>query len=395
MGELRTGAPETGDERTRAASEFCLFHRDLVEGVLERVKLGRSRIRRLAVRALLPALLVWLPLLLLDASGAGGAVRAVPLARDFSFHVRFLFIVPLLILIGPAIDLQTRMVALRFAANDMVPNENKARFVGAVWEANRLIRAWWALGLAILGTIAIVAQSLITARELHGIDPGDSAFRQLGLGGWWYLIGSMIPVFLYVRWTWRYIVWTWFLFRVSRLDLKLVPAHPDHAAGLGFVGIGHTMFAFVGMALSASIAAAAATRIIEFGETITSYRFVLGAVMVALVAIAAIPLLVFVPALARARRVGLLRHSQFSTGFINNLDRKADEQGAEAIEGNDIQSLADLGGSFERIEGMRMLPIDPRGVKTFLLAVAAPMVLLILTTVPIDRIIALLKKALG
>jgi hypothetical protein len=190
-------------------------------------------------------------------------------------------------------------------------------------------------------------------------------------------------------------VWTWFLFRVARLDLKLVPAHPDHAAGLGFVGIGHTMFAFVGMALSASIAAAAATRIVELGETVMSYKFVLAAVMVALVAVGAIPLLVFVAPLAKARRIGLLRHSQFSTGFIKGLDKKADEQGAEAIEGNDIQSLADLGGSFERIESMRLLPIDPRGVKTFVLAVAVPMVLLVLTTVPMDQIIALLKKAMG
>jgi hypothetical protein len=218
---------------------------------------------------------------------------------------------------------------------------------------------------------------------------------QLSPAGWLYLLGSMIPAFLFLRWSWRYIVWTLFLFRVSRLDLKLVPAHPDHSAGLGFVGIGHTTFAALGTALSASIAAAAGTRIVEFGETVMSYKFVLGAVLVAIVAIGALPLAVFIPALAKARRIGLLRHSEFSTGFIKNLDKKADEQGAEAIEGNDIQSLADLGGSFERIETMRMIPIDGRGIKTFLLAVAIPMVLLILTTVPTAQIIELLKKAMG
>jgi len=393
VSELRIAGAEAEDERTRAASEFCLFYRDHVEGLLERIRLGRRKFPRLILRAILPALLVWLPLLLLDAADSGG--RAVPLIKDFSFHVRFLFIVPLLILIGPPIDIQTRMVALRFASNEMIPPENKGRFVAAVWEANHLIRAWWVLVLAILGTFAVVAQPLIAGSELHGLSEGFAAFRQLSVGGWWYLLGSTIPVFLYVRWTWRYIVWTWFLFRVSRLDLKLVPAHPDRSAGLGFVGIGHTMFAFVGMALSASIAAAAATRIVEFGETVMSYKFVLAAVLVVLVGIGAIPLLVFVPDLAKARRIGLLRHSQFSTGFIKLLDRKADEQGAAAIEGNDIQSLADLGGSFERIEGMRMMPIDPRGVKTFLLAIAIPLVLLVLTTVPTQQLVELLKKAMG
>jgi hypothetical protein len=116
-----------------AASEFCLFYRDYVEGLLERMRLGSTKVPRLVLRAILPALLVWLPLLLLDAADSG---RAVPLIRDFSFHVRFLFIVPLLILIGPAIDIQTRMVALRFASNEMIPPENKGRFVAAVWEAN-------------------------------------------------------------------------------------------------------------------------------------------------------------------------------------------------------------------------------------------------------------------
>ena len=64
MSELRVGGPEDDDERTRAASQFCLFYRDYVEGLLERIRLGRRKFPRLLVRAILPVLLIWLPLLL-------------------------------------------------------------------------------------------------------------------------------------------------------------------------------------------------------------------------------------------------------------------------------------------------------------------------------------------
>ena len=60
-----------------------------------------------------------------------------------SFHVRFLFIVPLLVLIGPPIDLQTRMVALRFASSGMIPRK-EGRFVAA-GQDEPPVRAWWVL----------------------------------------------------------------------------------------------------------------------------------------------------------------------------------------------------------------------------------------------------------
>jgi len=41
------------------------------------------------------------------------------------------------------------------------------------------------------------------------------------------------PIYL-LRWLWRYLIWCWFLWRASRLDLHLVPTHPDRVAGLDF-----------------------------------------------------------------------------------------------------------------------------------------------------------------
>jgi hypothetical protein len=40
----------------------------------------------------------------------------------------------------------------------------------------------------------------------------------------------------------RLALWFFFLWRVSRLELRLVPTHPDRAGGLGFFEVVHTEF---------------------------------------------------------------------------------------------------------------------------------------------------------
>ena len=48
-----------------------------------------------------------------------------------------------------------------------------------------------------------------------------------------------IPIFqfLTLRWLYRLLLWFLFLWRVSRLDLRLAPSHPDRAGGLGFLDV--------------------------------------------------------------------------------------------------------------------------------------------------------------
>ena len=49
-------------------------------------------------------------------------------------------------------------------------------------------------------------------------------------------------------WLWRLYLWGRFLWQLSRLDLRLVPAHPDQTAGLKFVGYAVRAFALLGFA---------------------------------------------------------------------------------------------------------------------------------------------------
>jgi hypothetical protein len=46
-----------------------------------------------------------------------------------------------------------------------------------------------------------------------------------------------------LRWYFRIFIWARFLWQVSRIDLSLVPTHPDRVGGLGFLS--DTAYGFV------------------------------------------------------------------------------------------------------------------------------------------------------
>ena len=78
-----------------------------------------------------------------------------------------------------------------------------------------------------------------------------------------------LPIFQFilVRWYLRFFLWFWFLWRVSRLDLRLVPIHPDRTGGLGFLGRSTNAFAPILFAQGAVLAGLLASQIFYAGTT--------------------------------------------------------------------------------------------------------------------------------
>ncbi len=83
--------------------------------------------------------------------------------------------------------------------------------------------------------------------------------------------------------------------------------------------------------------------------------------LVALMVLAVLgPLLVFSRQLEAAKRVGLREHGPLAQRYVREYDRKWLRGGAppdEPLLGSaDIQSLADLGNSFDSVKEMRWVP---------------------------------------
>ena len=85
---------------------------------------------------------------------------------------------------------------------------------------------------------------------------GSGADIELSKAGWYYTMISL-PIYQYLlmRWLWRVILWWHFLWKFSRLDLSLLPSHPDRAGGLGIMEIGQSGFGALVFMMSAVMSA--------------------------------------------------------------------------------------------------------------------------------------------
>jgi hypothetical protein len=183
---------------------------------------------------------------------------------------------------------------------------------------------------------------------------------------------------------------------MSKLQLQLIPTHPDEAGGLAFVGQAHQFFSIILFSTSITTAGALANDILydkfplpHFGPAIAVYVLVAVAIIMA-------PLSVFSLLLLKTKRIGLLSYGTLATEYTSSFQKKwigARLPREEGLLGTgDIQSLADLGNSYSFIEKMGPLPTGPRTPIVFALACLIPMVPLLLTMMPLKEVVKMLLK---
>jgi hypothetical protein len=193
----------------------------------------------------------------------------------------------------------------------------------------------------------------------------------------------------------RLVIWFRLMWRVSRLNLKLLPTHPDRAGGLGFLARSCLGFSPVLFAQGAALAGIIANRILYAGQNLMSFRWTIAALAAFALLVVLGPLTVFTPNLYFARRDGLREYGTLATSYTEDFDKKWLRGGArnEAILGTaDIQSLADLDNSFAVIQKMRWVPFSYNHAMVLVVATVLPLLPLLLTIMPIEELIQRLVK---
>jgi hypothetical protein len=185
---------------------------------------------------------------------------------------------------------------------------------------------------------------------------------------------------------------------MSRLDLRISKTHPDRTGGLAFIDIGHNSFAAVTFAASCVLCAAGLNRILYESARFKDYQsFLIGFVVVS-VMFAIAPLLTFLRPLLMAKRQGIIEYGRFGTQYVQAFEDKWLRKGSAPDEpmlgSGDIQSLADIGGSYERLDKMSIVPFDRRTLLVFAVAAAAPMLPLLLTEMNLREMITFIVKAM-
>lgn len=374
-----------------------LFHLERrIETALERASIRKKR-------ALLAALITWLPLLVLSVLGGRAFGHSVPVSfvRDFSTYSRFLLAVPLLLLAENILGPRIAEAAAHFVDAGIVVEKDYGKFDSFVERALRLRDSVVAeIVIAVLAvTLSVVAFKTMAVHVTTWFATRSESGTTLTFAGWWLIVfGVPLYQFLCYRWLWRLFLWFQFLNRVSTLDMQLFPTHPDQAAGLGFVGETQRFFGILLFAVSVGSAGVIANEVIYDKIPLQNFAALTGIYVVAALIIVLSPLVVFMPVLLRIRREGLHQYGALSTTYSGLFHKKWIQRQSpetEALLGTgDIQSLADLGNSYGFVDKMKPIPIEPITVLHLIVASLLPLTPLLLTVMPLKEAIRLLVKFL-
>lgn len=348
-------------------------------------------------------LLTWLPLLLLsivEGHAVGNSV-ALPFLHDVELHVRLLLALPLLIAAELFVHLRMRLVARQFLERGIISNAARPRFDAAIASAMRLRNSITAEVL-MLAFVYVIGVGLLW-RTRMALDvtswygaPADGKL-QPSLAGWWLGCVSLpLFQFMLLRWYYRMFIWARFLWQVSRMELRLMPMHPDRCGGVGFLSFVSQAFAPVLLAQGTVLAGMMANRIFQAGASLLEFKLELIGLVAVMIFVILGPLLVFVPKLAVAKREGARDYGILAQRYVREFDRKWLRGGVAADEpllgSADIQSLADLGNSFAVVKEMKFVPFSVRTVLQLATITLLPVVPLLLTMIPLDQLVDRLLK---
>ena len=385
------------------STDFSLVLGGPLFQLLRRAHLTGDTLELLKQRIVVISLLAWLPLLILSALGgqALGGNAAVPFLRDLEVHIKFLVVVPLLIIAELVVHQRMRFVAKQFLERNLIPGMALPRFNAAIASAFRLRNSVLAEVLLILfvyvvGVLIIWRHyTTLATATWYAVPTGEGL--KLSLGGVWYgYVSQPLFQFMLIRWYFRIFIWARFLWQVTRLELDLIPTHPDRVCGLGFLS--NMIYAFTPLAVAHGglLAGFIANRIFHLGAALPQFKIEIAILLVFVLCIVLGPLLLFGPQLAEAKRRGNREYGTLAERYVREFDTKWLRGGAPADEplvgSGDIQSLADLNNSFEVVRTMRVVPVTKEAVLRLVVATLVPLVPLALTMMPLEE---LLKKLIG
>jgi hypothetical protein len=383
------------------ASSFSLLQGGLFHRVGWWLRFDRSR--RLGLLAVVAVAVAFVPLVVLAAlqDVLHGNRVTLPLLSDWSALVRFGLAIPLLILAERTIDRRLSTSVGLFRALGISGGESGPRFESALADLAR-----WRD--SVLPELILLAIAIGSAWVSSHLAPDISSWRVLTPGiessvtmadRWMTFVSLPIFRFLVLLWFWRILLWSRFLYRVSRMDLDLIPTHPDGAAGLGFLGIAQMSFAALLVPLALTVGARGVFWVQYGGGTFDALKYSLLLFVVIALALTLGPLLVFLPKLAAVKRRGLAEYAILASQYTRRFDQKwvhgrpPDEE--PLLGSADIQSLADLGNSYGAIQGMRLIPATLGNALALVLAAVVPLLPSVAALVPLEQILRLLLQLLA
>ena len=315
----------------------------------------------------------WLPLVvltLIDGTFITDDIT-IPFVKDVVPYVRGLIAIPLLVMADNIIEPMMSRILKYLHTSGVVPDSEQVHLNNAVDKMTYLMNTKW---IQLILVILVVLMSwamqadyvdMWTERDVTSwaLQLENGKVDETLAGTWFLLVTTPMVSFLLYRWVWRFIAWSIFLYRVSRMKLELYASHTDLAGGLGIVGAGQALFGIVFLILATSISSELASNILYEGDTLVNVKQVALVFIVISIVVIAIPLLFFTKKLIPLKRKALEEYGalqqQISRDFHHHW---INDEGEKMVDSMQPSAMADYSAVYDIVSTMRIVPLNPKAI---------------------------------
>ena len=342
----------------------------------------------------------WIPMVLLTAVLQPQSL--IPLLTDYRIASRLLIAIPVLLVGQVLMESRFRTIVAQIRAllldpEDMPQLDSVLSAIirmrdSVIPELVILILVYVHVALSLGDKTGLASTwALQAAGGTSGVHPSTAA--------WYYvLVGQPMYQFLLALSLWKWLLWSYFLFKLSRMKLQLAISHPDQHAGLGFLAMSVQAFSPIAFAIAAAVGATWRYDILSAGAHISSFKLPGIALFIVTIMIAIGPLAIFVPRLAALKRRGVLEYgglahlqsSEFHEKWI--LHRHGNEE--DILAAPEVSTLTDLAASFQNVEKVKPFLFDKGSIVALGLALIIPILPAITAEIPLKVILKSLLSAI-
>jgi hypothetical protein len=349
------------------------------------------------VKSVLIALLIcWLPLAIITLiqQNFWTGSFANSFITSFETQSRLLVTVPILLFSDRIVNLKLGRLLAQFVSSGIIRNEDVERFYQIIWNNVNFMKSRWVEPiLFLLSYLQVILILFYTTENTHMLSWGlNEDHQSLNLAGFWStLISKPFVLYLVYRWLLRIIFWDIILYKISKLNLKLFPPHPDLVGGLGFLPYSIRYFSGVAFAFSAILAGNMADFVLVEGAHVTDFKFIALGTFIFITILFVFPLLFFVNKLNSAREQSIFENNDYANGFFRELHHKVKSKGYNQVTADDLNStefstVSDMSGVFSNVLHMQTLPFTLKDLLPFWISTIIPFIFVIFIEFPVIEV---------
>lgn len=388
----------TDGSRSATSRDISFVRGGLFHRFLKLIKVTDDKRWNVHRRILFVLAIVWAPVVVIRLVHA--PARLMDMLLDYRLEARAIAAV-VLIVAEPIMDSRFRLLIEHIRECHLLIGPDLAEMDNILARLRRLRDS---IIPEILFVVAVSVRAAMSYSFVVEQTSGDLSYQtatgiHLTPAGWYGLvISAPLIQFLGLVVLWRWLLWTIFAFRLSRLNLQLVPSHPDENGGLGFLSISTQAFVPFSFALSIVVGAAFRNDILHNGKHLVNFKGPGIALVFILFAVALLPLLAFIPKLLPLRRKGILQYSivghMQSFAFHDKWIHHGEEHEDEVIAAPEMSTLSDYNSAYKNVEDMYPIPVDREALTGLAISMAIPALPVILAQIPIQTVLRDLFSAL-